>query len=133
MSGVTTEPCQSINNFDRYFSEKTTPNDFEKMSIEDKRFLKLMDEKVKFFDGHCVLPLPLKNPTVNDLNNRIQAVKRAKSQTRASKGRKDAERLLYIHEQAIRKVLCKEGDKRNQRLEDMVPHHVVAPPRSLSS
>ena len=121
--------CQSINNFDRYFSEKTTPNDFEKMSIEDKRFLKLMDEKVKFFDGHCVLPLPLKNPDVNDLNNRIQAVKRAKSQTQASKGRKDAERLLYIHEQAIQKVLCKEGDKRNQRLEDMV----FAPPQSLSS
>ena len=103
------------------------------MSIEDKRFLKLMDEKVKFFDGHCVLPLPLKNPDVNDLKNRIQAVKRAKSQTQASKGRKDAEWLLYIHEQAIRKVLCKESDKRNQRLEDMVPHHGVAPPRSLSS
>ena len=30
------------------FSEKTTPNDFEKISIEDKQFLKLMDGEVKF-------------------------------------------------------------------------------------
>ena len=48
------------------------------MSIEDKRFLKLMDEEVKFFDGHYELPLPLKNPDVNVPNNRIQAVKRAR-------------------------------------------------------
>ena len=49
------------------------------MSIEDKRFLKLIDDQVKFFDGHYELPLPLKNPDVNVPNNRIQAVKRARS------------------------------------------------------
>lgn len=74
------------------FSEKATPNDFEKMSIEDKQFIKLMEEEVKFSDGHYKLPLPLKNPDVPN----SQACQ--KYQTQASKVRKDVNRLLYIHE-----------------------------------
>ena len=49
------------------------------MSIDDKKFLELMDKEVKFIDGHHELPLPMKNPDAQVPNNRIQAVKRARS------------------------------------------------------
>ena len=80
------------------FSEKATPNDFEKMSIEDKQFNKLMEEEVKFSDGHYKLPLSLKNPDVNVPNNDPNSQTCQKYQTQASKVRKDVNRLLYIHE-----------------------------------
>lgn len=51
------------------FSESSKPGDLERMSIDDKQFLELMDNEVKFIDRHYELPLPMKNPDVQVPNN----------------------------------------------------------------
>ena len=64
--------------FNQDFSEnKDSLYDAEKMSQEDRRFLRLMEKEVKFVDGHYQLPLPLKDPDLKFPNNRQQVVQRA--------------------------------------------------------
>ena len=46
-------------------------------SIEDKRFIALMDEKAVLKNSHYVLPIPFRTPDVKLPNNRIQAASRA--------------------------------------------------------
>ena len=57
--------------FNQDFSEnKDSLYDAEKMSQEDRRFLRLMEKEVKFVDGHYQLPLPLKDPDLKFPNNK---------------------------------------------------------------
>ena len=57
--------------FNQDFSEnKDSLYDAEKMSQEDRRFLRLMEKEVKFVDGHYQLLLPLKDPDLKFPNNK---------------------------------------------------------------
>lgn len=51
-------------------------DDTDKMSYEDRKFLKIVNENVKKVDGHFELPLPLKNKEIKMPNNRVLAEKR---------------------------------------------------------
>lgn len=48
----------------------------EELSQDDKRFLQIMEESVKFENGHYSLRLPFKNPNVDLPNNRCVAQQR---------------------------------------------------------
>lgn len=65
--------------FRQDFSENTLAGEPEKLSLQDRKFLKLMDENVKLVDGHYQLPLPFKDPMCEVPNNKSQAIKRAHS------------------------------------------------------
>ena len=60
-------------------NESSSFHEREKMSQEDKKFMKLMESEVKLINGYYQLPLPLRNPEMKFPNNRYQAVQRALS------------------------------------------------------
>ena len=47
--------------FNQDFSKNSKADGCEKIWMEDKKFIKIMDENVKFIDGHYKLPLPFKD------------------------------------------------------------------------
>ena len=51
----------------------------EGLSVEDRRFLKIMEENITETNGHYQLPLPVRNPDLKLPNNRIQALHRLES------------------------------------------------------
>ena len=51
-------------------------SDADEVSLNDTKFLKIMDKEVTMRDGQYVLPLPLKNPDAQLPNNRSQAMQR---------------------------------------------------------
>ena len=55
---------------------KTGPDELE-YSQEDKRFLKMVKENIRYVDGHCEVLLPFRTPGVVIPNNKVQAMKRA--------------------------------------------------------
>lgn len=61
------------------FSERAPSDNVQRMSINDHRFLKIMDERVKFADGNYELFLRLKDPDKKIPKNRLQATKRAQN------------------------------------------------------
>ena len=65
------------NMYELGFSERHTDTDLE-YSIEDKRFLALMDIKVKMVDGHYQVPIPFRNTIekINSLPSNKDQVKR---------------------------------------------------------
>lgn len=62
--------------FELDFSEST---ENKALSQEDKRFLDIVEQGIRFEDNHYVIPLPLKFPQVRLINNRWSAVNRMKS------------------------------------------------------
>ena len=60
------------------FTEPTLENgnttEMDGLSMEDKRFLSLVEKRTKLVDGHYHVPLPLRNPDVEFPNNRTQAM-----------------------------------------------------------
>lgn len=56
--------------FRQDFSENTCAGEPEKLSVQDRKFLKLMDENVKLVNGHYQLLLPFKDPTYKVPNNK---------------------------------------------------------------
>ena len=48
----------------------------DELSIEDKKFLALLDKETKMVDGHYQVPLPFKEDRINFPDNRNQALKR---------------------------------------------------------
>lgn len=59
--------------FNQDFSEeRSTIHNVETWSQEDFKFLKVMNEKVEFKDGHYILPLPLRNHEIKLPNNRTK-------------------------------------------------------------
>ena len=55
------------------FTEKL--GDERRQSVQDRRFMKIMESQVELKDGHYQAPLPFKNDKVVMPNNRPQAVK----------------------------------------------------------
>ena len=62
--------------YNREFSEHKGKGE-DNYSLEDKRFLKLMQDEGVLKDGHYELPLPFRKKDINLPNNRCQAVQRA--------------------------------------------------------
>ena len=56
-----------------------TRGEKEGLSVEDRRFLKIMEESVTEVDGRYQLPLPLRNQNLRLPNNRVQALSRLAS------------------------------------------------------
>ena len=59
-----------------YNSEFVEENSEKNMSMNEKKFLAIMESSVKIERNHYVLPLPFKKKEVNMPNNRVQAEKR---------------------------------------------------------
>ena len=65
------------------FNESIGKSESAALSVEDKRFMKMMDEQGRYLqDGHYELPLPLRNENVCMPNNRVQALRLAESEKR---------------------------------------------------
>ena len=62
--------------FQQDFSENNKVGESENLSINDKKFLRIMDENVKLIDGHYQLPLPFKKQIMDVPNNKSLAIKR---------------------------------------------------------
>ena len=62
--------------FQQDFSENNEVGESENLSINDKKFLRIMDENVKLIDGHYQLPLPFKEQIMDVPNNKSLAIKR---------------------------------------------------------
>ena len=65
------------------FNESVGRSEKVAISIEDKRFLEMMDKHAKLLpNGHYELPLPFRSDNVHMPNNRIQALTLAKAERR---------------------------------------------------
>ena len=113
------------------FTERANPGDLERMSIDDKKFLELMDKEVTFVDGHYQLPLPFRNPDVEIPNNKIQAIKRARSLKRKlQKDKKMYDDYCAFMNKLFDKSYAKKVD--GQGVEGKtwyLPHHGVYHPK----
>ena len=112
------------------FSEKSSNNNVERMSINDHRFLKIMEEGIKFNHGHYELPLPLKDPDKWIPNNRIQAIKRAQSLKRKlQKDQKMHEDYCTFMNKLLDKAYAKKVSQSNDGKTWYLPHHGVYHPK----
>ena len=62
------------NDFTKPTVEKESTSKMDGLSVEDKKFLSLMEDGTKLVDGHYHVPLLSRNPDVEFPNNRIQAI-----------------------------------------------------------
>ena len=65
--------------FRQDFSERHMFTNEMALSVEDKRFLEMVDKGIVLREGHYEICLPLRDPSVPLPNNRHQAVQRLKS------------------------------------------------------
>ena len=56
--------------FNQDFSENSEADGCDKISMDDKKFIKIMDENVKLIDGHYQLPFPFKDQNLHIPNNK---------------------------------------------------------------
>jgi hypothetical protein len=68
-------PFTAIKLLERDFETGDLPDECG-MSVEDKRFIEIMDKEVYFNDGHYIAPLPFKENKVELTNNREEAKRR---------------------------------------------------------
>ncbi|XP_063448356.1 uncharacterized protein LOC134727857 [Mytilus trossulus] len=78
---TTLEPCNNnFNTKDGYIFQTTPDDNIPGLSIEDKEFLALMEhESDKDEEGCWTAPLPFRRDRIRLPNNRVQALRRAKS------------------------------------------------------
>ena len=120
--------------FETDFNERNVGPDDRAYSQEDKRFLRIAQEQLKFVDGHYELPLPFRNPDVIMPNNKEQALKRANWQKskmqRSEKYRND---YITFMTSIINKGYARSVPKSQPRPEPgkiwYIPHHGVYHPR----
>ena len=62
------------NEFTEPTLEKGNTTELDGLSVEDKRFLTLVEERTKLVDGHYHVPLQLRNPDAEFPNSRTQAM-----------------------------------------------------------
>ena len=62
------------NDFTEPTLEKGNTTEIDALTVEDKRFLSLVEEGKMLVDGHYHVPLPLRNPYAELLNNRTSAM-----------------------------------------------------------
>lgn len=67
-----------ISQYNQDFSERLF-NDKEKMSVEEKRFMEIMESSVQLKDGHYMMKLPFKDRHVHMPNNYSVAKQRVNS------------------------------------------------------
>ena len=58
------------NDFTEPTLEKENTAEMDELSVEDRRFLNLVEEGTKLVDGHCHVPLPLRNLDAESPNYR---------------------------------------------------------------
>ena len=114
------------------FNEKNSEK--KATSVEDEKFLRIMESEGKLIDNHYHLPLPLRNKKPNLPNNRVMAVKRTYSIKRRML-RDEEYRSNYVK---FISTLLKHGhaqkvDPTKKIAEGMlwyVPHHGVYHPKT---
>ena len=103
-------------------------------SQEDKKFLSILENGVKFQDGHYVLPLPFRSQNPSLPNNKIVALRRLKSLTR----RFDNDISFRLHYFSFMKDLIDNGHAERvvksaeqgvQNTVWYIPHHGVYHPQ----
>lgn len=62
------------NDFTKPTVEKESTSKMDGLSVEDKKFLSLMEDGTKLVDGHYHVPLQLRNPDAEFPNSRTQAM-----------------------------------------------------------
>jgi hypothetical protein len=68
-------PESLMSMFEHEFNECSTGPDERGLSVDDKKFLNLVDN-VTFEDNHYIIPLPLRDPDIKLPDNRTQAYQR---------------------------------------------------------
>ncbi|XP_066912661.1 uncharacterized protein [Clytia hemisphaerica] len=127
------EMYESLYNTDFVENQSNERIDFEDshMSVEDKRFMSIMEEKTKMEDGHYVLPLPLRDGESNLPNNRRVAERRLASLKR----KLERNPTFFDHYMTFMDTILKNGHARIAKpLPDdkqvwYLPHHGVYHPR----
>ncbi|KAL7827071.1 hypothetical protein SRHO_G00327890 [Serrasalmus rhombeus] len=76
-----------IKQYNQEFSE-THYTEKREMSLDDKKFMKILTEQVTYENSHYYLPLPFRNDNVMMPNNREVAIRRAASLAKRLKGDK---------------------------------------------
>ncbi|KAK3738623.1 hypothetical protein QZH41_009490, partial [Actinostola sp. cb2023] len=69
-------PAQVREMFERYFHERVEPKSSQSLSVDDKKFLKKLEDGIHKRDGHYGMPLPLRCVDAVLPNNRSQALRR---------------------------------------------------------
>ena len=100
----------------------------EGLSVEDRRFLQIMDQNAIKKDGHYQLPLPLRDPNLLLPNNHVQASSRLSSVRR----KLSADSELYVeYDSVIQKMISSGYARRADTSKDkpgkkwIVPHFAV--------
>ena len=114
------------------FSEKFACEDT--MSQEDKRFLKIVGEEIRFENGHYSMPLPFKGDPPLLPDNKFVALRRL---TNLTKRLKSDERYLQLYKDFIDKLMKNGHAERvidsqmsnDKGQEWYIPHHGVFHPR----
>ena len=113
------------------FPEQSLQNNQSDMesqfSVEDHKFIRLLDEETKFIDGHYQVPLPFKEVNTKLPNNRGQAIKRIEHiKKRLLKNPK-----FFIDYKAFMEKMFKNGYAEKSNNKDIdgsswyIPHHGV--------
>ncbi|XP_057302738.1 uncharacterized protein LOC130636904 [Hydractinia symbiolongicarpus] len=103
----------------------------EKLSLQDRKFLKLMDENVKLVDGHYQLPLPFNDPMCVFPTNKSEAIKRANSLKRKlQQNQRMHDDYCTFMKTILDKGYAQRGDRACEKGRTWyLPHHGVYHPR----
>ncbi len=106
-------------------------------SVEDKAFMKIMDDRVMKRKGHYVVPLPFRAKELNMPNNYSQAVKYARClHKRLTRDEKLHEEYVEFMEKLIEKGYAEsvppQEINRNDGRVWYIPHHAVRHPQKKS-
>ncbi|KAL7826198.1 hypothetical protein SRHO_G00339360 [Serrasalmus rhombeus] len=82
-----------IKQYNQEFPE-THYTEKREMSLDDKKFMKILTEQVTYENSHYYLPLPFRNDNVMMLNNREVAIRRAASLAKRLKGDKSYKQFM---------------------------------------
>jgi hypothetical protein len=123
-------PHQILKLLESDFDEKRSSPDECGPSLNDQKFLKIVDGGIQFQDGHFVVPLPLKDRDVVMLNNRPQAMKRLEWQTKKMLAN-DAYRSDYVDFMSalMDKGYCERVIESDDGDSWFLPHHGVYHPQ----